>query len=205
MRLLVFSDLHDNWDFLEGLKKEREKADLVVCLGDLSLKYDPEIAEATLPLVDFYIPGNMDDKRTEEIMLPRHMHARILTYKPYRLVGIGYSNPTPFNTPGELSEEELLALGKRLVSAGDVLFTHAPPYNILDRITSGAHVGSKALREIVDERPPLLHVFGHIHEEIGVEKRGRSVYVNLPPAMEGGYAWIELGPEIPIVEFARMP
>jgi predicted phosphodiesterase len=49
----------------------------------------------------------------------------------------------------------------------DLLVTHGPPHGILDRMVLGAHVGDEALREVVLERAPRLHVFGHIHEAHG--------------------------------------
>jgi Icc-related predicted phosphoesterase len=44
--------------------------------------------------------------------------------------------------------------------------THGPPYNVLDTTLSKEHVGCPELLAHLSEmkRPPLLHVFGHIHE-----------------------------------------
>lgn len=49
----------------------------------------------------------------------------------------------------------------------DLLITHAPPYGIGDSLLDGRHVGCEALREIVLQRAPRLHLFGHVHEAHG--------------------------------------
>ena len=66
--------------------------------------------------------------------------------------GLGYSNITPFNTPGEYSEEEI----SRALSAFDgidplYLVVHFPPHGTkLDEYAPGKHAGSPALREWVE-------------------------------------------------------
>jgi Icc-related predicted phosphoesterase len=50
----------------------------------------------------------------------------------------------------------------------DVLVTHTPPYDILDTIEDGSHVGCEELLQAVTNRvKPRVHVFGHIHEAYG--------------------------------------
>ncbi|KAH7927053.1 Metallo-dependent phosphatase [Leucogyrophana mollusca] len=51
----------------------------------------------------------------------------------------------------------------------DILLTHGPPHMILDRALHGGHVGCPALLSHISrmQKPPLLHVFGHIHEAHG--------------------------------------
>jgi Icc-related predicted phosphoesterase len=65
----------------------------------------------------------------------------------------------------------------------DILITHGPPYGILDETTRGREsVGCEELLKKVEEIRPVLHVFGHIHEERGiiVDKTGPTpiTYVN---------------------------
>lgn len=49
----------------------------------------------------------------------------------------------------------------------DILFTHGPPYGILDELVigdeKGKHCGSRALLGYVQRNPPQHHIFGHIH------------------------------------------
>ena len=57
-----------------------------------------------------------------------------------------------------------------LPSSCDILATHEPPYNILDRCLSGERAGSGTIRTAVENMkgfPPKLWICGHIHEGRG--------------------------------------
>ena len=73
-----------------------------------------------------------------------------------------------------------------------ILMTHAPSHGILDEIPSGLNVGSPAVRRIVEKYHPVLALSGHIHEAIGVEKIGDTVFCNPGPARDGHCAAIEV-------------
>lgn len=59
----------------------------------------------------------------------------------------------------------------------DVLVTHRPPYGILD-YADQTNYGSATLLRRVHEIKPRLHLFGHIHQQYGVLKRGETTYSN---------------------------
>jgi len=40
------------------------------------------------------------------------------------------------------------------------------------------HVGSKAVREVIERYQPLLGLFGHIHESHGFDYLGRTLCLN---------------------------
>ena len=87
--------------------------------------------------------------------------------------GLGYSNITPFNTPGEYSEEEIATA----LTAFDgiqalYLVVHFPPFDTkLDEYAPGKHAGSAALREWVERAQPAYLFCGHIHETAGLTDR----------------------------------
>lgn len=60
----------------------------------------------------------------------------------------------------------------------DVLITHGPPHGILDRVDGGELVGCEELLQAILRCRPRLHVFGHIHEGYGQEKRDGVTFVN---------------------------
>jgi Icc-related predicted phosphoesterase len=84
---------------------------------------------------------------------------------------LGYSSPTPFNTPGEYTEQEIAAKLQPFDSLQPlVLICHAPPKNTaLDCIRSGLHAGSESVREFIEQRKPQYFFCGHVHEAEGVE------------------------------------
>lgn len=54
----------------------------------------------------------------------------------------------------------------------DVLITHGPPYGILDyTVYDKIHVGCADLMQAVERVKPKFHIFGHIHEGYGDDKR----------------------------------
>lgn len=63
----------------------------------------------------------------------------------------------------------------------DILVTHGPPQGILD--ISGApynepNLGCELLRVKVDEQPPKIHVFGHIHGSWGYKFHNGTHFIN---------------------------
>ena len=61
----------------------------------------------------------------------------------------------------------------------DILITHCPPFEILDKTNSGKNEGCEDLLEIIQTRiKPQLHVFGHIHEAYGQTQIADTQYIN---------------------------
>ncbi|MEM4649399.1 MAG: metallophosphoesterase [Candidatus Bathyarchaeia archaeon] len=113
----------------------------------------------------------------------------------HEMINIGWSNPTPWNTPRECSEEELAKRIEEQVSKikdvkNSIFQLHAPPYGSqldnapkLDESLKIAYgemipVGSKAVKEAIEKYQPLLGLHGHIHESDGVVKIGRTLCIN---------------------------
>jgi Icc-related predicted phosphoesterase len=99
------------------------------------------------------------------------MHGKTAEFGSYQVAALGYSNPTPFDTPGEYSEDELAS---RLVPFAGlkplILICHCPPVNTpLDAGPRGQHFGSTAIAEFIDAQQPDWFFCGHIHEAAGVE------------------------------------
>lgn len=61
----------------------------------------------------------------------------------------------------------------------DLLITHGPPYNILDRVINDRPVGCRDLLKRVEEVKPKFHVFGHIHESFGKIQKGGTTFLNV--------------------------
>lgn len=67
-------------------------------------------------------------------------------------------------------EKELQRYWQRIPTSVDVLITHTPPRNILDMAYDGEHIGSISLTtEVFDRIKPKRHVFGHVHEQGGLQ------------------------------------
>ena len=126
-----------------------------------------------------------------------NLHGKAEQIGNIRFIGLGGSNPTPFNTPFELSEEEIEKALEGMVCSAEnsddcgtiVLLTHAPPHGARDELPFG-HVGSKAIQKFLD-RVDLI-VCGHIHEAKGLEQVGKTVVVNPGEACKGSCTLITI-------------
>ncbi len=60
----------------------------------------------------------------------------------------------------------------------DILITHGPPFQILDKTKSGEYVGCEDLLYRVTETSIRVHAFGHIHEAYGEIKKEETTFIN---------------------------
>lgn len=153
--------------------------------------------------------GNDDPEYLTELFTPSHAMIRtegdVVKVGDHEMISFGYVNPSPWNTPRELPEEELYKklkiIAEQLSSPATAIFNfHAPPYGTgldvapeltvdLRPVTDGAeikmkHVGSTSVTKIIEEFSPLLGLHGHIHEAKGFYKLGKTVVLN--PGSEFG-------------------
>jgi Icc-related predicted phosphoesterase len=120
----------------------------------------------------------------------------------HTMLSLGASTPTPWNTPREVTDEELGHMIEDLIGQVDdlsrcVFNFHDPPVDstldtcpMLDwttdppsQIVKAGQVvlygaGSKSVRRAIEAHQPLLGLHGHIHESPGVMKIGRTVCAN---------------------------
>lgn len=66
----------------------------------------------------------------------------------------------------------------RIPAGLDVLVTHGPPQGYGDRVHRGG-VGCDDLLVALDRARPALHLFGHIHEDGGLWRRGPTTIANV--------------------------
>ena len=179
MKVLIFSDIHGDTRALEKLIAQ--PADIYIAAGDLSTfgKDLDRCGEIMKPLGEkvWVLPGNHESHDDTRAFCQRFgffdFHRQIRAMKSERgttqWAGLGYSNITPFNTPGEYTEEEI---AKALAPFDNLkplyLVVHFPPQGTrLDEFAAGKHAGSPTLREWVDRVQPLWLFCGHIHECAG--------------------------------------
>lgn len=177
LKLLIFSDIHNDWKTLERLMSV--EADYYIAAGDLvnwgrGLDRAGEILKTRGDKV-YVIPGNHETAAQITSFCERHgfhdFHEKQMRVGRWTVAGLGYSSPTPFDTPGEYSEAEL---AERLAVLNGVsplvLVCHAPPRDTaLDCVREGLHAGSSAVRQFIEREQPAYFFCGHIHEAAGAE------------------------------------
>ena len=207
MRLLTISDPHGDYAHIPLLVREAERTgsiDAVLIAGDIT-NFGPD--ELTYELLDLLeplgcpvlaIPGNCDQRSilaTLDASKAVNLDGAVHTIENVTFAGIGGSNPTPFDTPFERSEDEIGAMLEDLLIRADrgggtiVLLSHAPPKNTLDRIPGG-NAGSDAIARAIGKVD--LIVCGHIHEDQGEMTRQGTRIVNVGQASQGRSAIITI-------------
>jgi hypothetical protein len=195
---LAVADFHGQPDADANLSKFLKRGyDCLILMGDLTEFGPLSVAEDILVkaeasgLPTLAIPGNCDPKNILEV-LDKHgvnLHAKLSKIGDVTFVGLGGSNLTPFNTPFELTEAEIKEELDKLTHAIDqnfVLVTHAPPHDTLvDQTEDGMHVGSKSIRQFIEEKQPIAALCGHVHEARNKDKLGRTLIVNPGPIGKG--------------------
>lgn len=199
MKFLVITDLHQKCSAIKWINEEIKKndAEFVLFLGDVTDFGTGEEGADIISSINskvYAIPGNCDPRdlpeKISEVCV--NMHGKATDLGDYRLVGLGGSNITIFETVFELTEDELYDGLKPISSEGMILMTHVPSHGILDEIPSGLNVGSPAVKRIVEEFHPILALSGHIHEAIGVKVIDGTTFVNPGPARDGYCASISI-------------
>jgi Icc-related predicted phosphoesterase len=155
--------------------------------------------------VEVYImPGNDDYLEIDDVLNRSSFiinpDGRVVEIKGgYEMISSGYANITPWKAPRDIPDEELEKILEAMASqlrrpSSSIFSLHAPPYNTpidlapqLDNtfkpvIAGGeivmSHVGSKAVRKVIEEYQPLLGLHGHIHESKGVVRIGKTLCIN---------------------------
>ena len=183
LRLQIFSDIHSDWKTLERLLSV--EADYYIAAGDQvswqrGLDRCGEILQTRAERM-YVLPGNHESADDIRRMCDRYglhdFHEAVLQVGRWQVAGLGYSSPTPFDTPGEYTEAQMAE--KLAAFAGLeplVLVCHAPPYGTaLDQIRPGLHAGSRSIGAFIEKQQPEWFFCGHIHEAQGAEiEMGRT-------------------------------
>ena len=203
MKLLALSDFHGDYSHVPTIIDLAGNFDAVLLAGDIT-DFGPD--ERALDLLKMFnvpvlvIPGNCDNPSILQCLDDN----AICIHNSYRIMegisflGIGGSNPTPFNTPFELSEKRIGENVGKLLSrlrGKIVLLSHAPPLNTTDRVQRG-NVGSAALARYLGRFD--LVVCGHIHEARGIVKVNGTLIVNPGTATKGEGALITINEGISV-------
>jgi len=152
----------------------------------------------------YVMPGNDDPWEFDEVFARapdpvENVEGRVVRFDGLQMLSSGWANPTPWDSPREKPEDELLKtfeeLGEELDPDVPAIFNlHIPPYDsTLDMapeltddlrvVSKGGEVsmmpvGSQAVREFIERHQPIVSLHGHIHESRGAVRIGRTVAIN---------------------------
>jgi Icc-related predicted phosphoesterase len=162
--------------------------------------------------VPIFVTGGNDDFLSVEPIIEQapyvtNAEGRIVEVPPgVEMISTGYSNPTPWQCPRDITEEELAArieaMACGLQDAPHAIFNfHVPPVHSgidacakLDTSVSpprpvmGEEIaaGSTAVRDAIERHGPVLSLHGHIHESRAIARIGKTTCVNPGSAYSEG-------------------
>jgi Icc-related predicted phosphoesterase len=193
---------------MEAMRHDPSKVDAVFTdVMTNTLRRWTQMAEERLKDkgVKIYMTGGNDDRPEIEDVLKSSNFVidpegeLVMLDGGYEMISSGWSNPTPWKTPRECSEEELTSkldamIGKVQDMKKCVFNMHVPPFDTgldtcpkldenLKPVYAGSEImmtsaGSKAVRAAIEKHQPVLGLHGHIHESRGFVKIGRTLCLN---------------------------
>ena len=182
MRILHLSDTHN----LHRDLKDLPKADLIIHSGDIS--FSGEGKEA-MDFIDWFthldykykifIAGNHDfclEEKDREIIqefLPKNCY--YLDKSGVEIENIHFWG-LPFFFSDDISGMYDKSI-KQIPFNTDILITHRPPFQILDR-AGEINYGCSNLLKRVTEIKAKYHLFGHIHDSYGIYDNKTTVFAN---------------------------
>jgi uncharacterized protein len=155
--------------------------------------------------IEFFVMlGNDDDEQLADILRSskklRYAEDGIVELPGgHEMVSLGYSTPTPWNTPRECSEEELEERIEQVIGGLErpetaVMNFHCPPLdshldqapqldeNLRPVVTPGGYalmsVGARAVRRAIEASGAALGLHGHVHESPAGQTIGTTMCVN---------------------------
>lgn len=189
-------------EFLRYKSDERRLDELFNQLMINRLKEWIALADERLRGTQFKIymaPGNDDhfevDQVIEDSEVIVNCNNKNVMVGDHEMITFSWTNPTPWNTPREKTDDELEPMLEQLIASvkshSTAIFNfHAPPYgyaldlapeltaDLVQAADRKVHVGSRAVAKMIEKYQPLLSLHGHIHESRGVQKLGRTTMIN---------------------------
>jgi len=193
----------DRFDELNADSEKVEKifVDEVLKMAERWVAFADEKLEGT-GIKCFVCPGNDDMFEMDEVLESSKSiimsEGKILDLDGhYNMISTGWSNPTPWDTHRECSEEEITekieAMASKVENIDRCVFNlHAPPFgsgldeapeldeNLRPKYAGRSliPVGSTAVRDAILKYQPPLALTGHIHEGRGIKRMKNTFVVN---------------------------
>ena len=189
MKIIFISDthcLHDQLTLPEG--------DMIIHCGDVSKRGHKTEIEYFLKWFEklnfehkIFISGNHDfffedaPKKEVEKLIPEnviYLNDSGVTIDGIKIWGSPiqpWFHDWAFN---RARGKEIKAHWNLIPNDTDILITHGPPFEILDRTVQGQYVGCEDLLEKIKSTDIKIHAFGHIHEGYGQVVKDKVRFIN---------------------------
>lgn len=190
LRIVATSDTHS-----EHHNIEIPDGDLFLHCGDATKKGTAKEIKEFLLWIDslkfkykVIISGNHDElfsgnPRLARKMIPdnviylQHSETEICGWKIYGDPTVPRRGSAAFSLP---KGSQIMRHCRSMIPMDtDILVTHAPPFEILDKNQKNVHAGCEYLRHRVNVVKPKYHFFGHIHDGHGTDELNGTQFFNV--------------------------
>ena len=191
LKILAAGDIHGDIGLAEKLaqKAKKEKVDLVVLCGDLTLA-ETSTKNIIGPFKKKHekvllIPGNHETIATADFLAElygmKNIHGYSVKYKDVGIFGAGGANIGLF----QINEKEIYDLLKEghdkiRYLKKKIMVTHVHPTGTKMEKFTNIFPGSSGVRKAVEKLKPDLLLCSHVHEAEGIEEMvGKTKVINV--------------------------
>ena len=150
------------------------KASAIIIAGDIGPNTEKILSYLSkLEMPTYAILGNDDFPSDvyilDDVTYVLNIDGECIDIGPVEIIGL---SGNPGSGLGSLDENKMEAKLRKAFTKSSkpvILISHHPPYRILDLATryKVEHIGSKAVRKIIEQYKPVLCVCGHVHKDGG--------------------------------------
>ncbi|MCK4968023.1 MAG: metallophosphoesterase family protein, partial [Candidatus Aenigmarchaeota archaeon] len=171
MRILCTSDFHRSDKLVKNILDiiKNKNIDVYINAGDFLSNDFAHAFFKKLKVKTFVVSGNWDWDMKYKGKYVSILEDKLEKYENYYFFGVN---------PDFANAEYFTKMVKNVPKEKLIFISHSPPYNILDKMWNGAHIGFIEYNEFVKKNKPIIHVFGHIHEDNGIKKTKNTIYIN---------------------------
>lgn len=202
MRIYAIADMHSREDREKKAIDLASSSDLALICGDITHFGPAEHARdflSRMPVKTLAIPGNcdpLDVLQAIEASGAINLHAKAHKFNGCDFYGFGGAMPGMIKTIFEIPEEKIYEELSRIAVERGILVTHAPPKGHLDHTFHGFDIGSESILRIIEEKKPVINVFGHVHEAVGKEELEQTTLINCSAGYKGYGCYIDVETKI---------
>ena len=178
MRLAVASDIHGDYLMTRrfGMAALGLNASAIIIAGDIGPNAEKVLSYLSQLEIPIYLVLGNDDFPFDAYILEGipyvlNIDGECIDVGPVEIIGLSGNPGSGLASPDEKKIEAALQNVFTKASKPVILVSHLPPFRVLDLATryreKGEHIGSKAIRKIIEQYKPVLCVCGHVHKDGG--------------------------------------
>lgn len=134
--------------------------------------------------IKIFVPGNHSTAIYNNLLDPKELFPNIITLiheeiqiGPYKIFGSPYTPAYGQSWAYMKKRNRMEMVWRTLPDEIDILLTHGPPKTVLDltkdiETDQLVQAGCKSLMNYVQKIKPLIHAFGHFHDEDSIKNNG---------------------------------